>query len=376
MNNINEIITRVLSGEASSEEMQELLFWFRQNESNPKEFAQYEMLWNALEIIGRKNEFNTERAYQKFNDYLEGTHDHVKPISLFARISRIAAIVLIASGISFLAGYYVKPKVQESNAFCQIVTPKGSKTFVELSDGTKVWLNAESKLKYPEKFDKELRNVYLEGEGYFEVAKDKKRPFIVHTSKIDVRAVGTAFNVKSYDSEDIIQTTLVEGSVIIEKKTNAKKQASNNQENTIALLKPHQQATFYKSNSTIDISSKTAVIKTTETLSSQRTVNTIKKDSLLLEKEVNTELFTAWKDNKLMFDNEPFESLSIKLERRFNMKFIFKDNEIKAFRFTGHFNEISVEQFLEALQFASPFNFVIDKNNVYISNKPLKIEKM
>lgn len=373
---INEIISRVLSGEATSQEMQHLLEWYRESGENPKEFAHYEMLWNALEIIGRKQEFDSDKAYQKFSDYIEGTENRPKSLSIVGSISKVAAIVLLASGLAFLAGYFLRPQQKDSGSLCQVVTPKGSKAFVELPDGTKVWLNAESKLRYPEKFSKNERNVYLEGEGYFDVATDKQRPFIVRTSKINVRALGTAFNVKSYPGEDIIQTTLVNGLVEIEKQETGKdKPSAKSADNHITFLKPNQQATFFKSTSKIDVSSKTSVIASSAAAAAKvsATDKIVKKDSVILDNKVNTSLFTAWKDDKLMFDNEPFESLAVKLERQFNMKFHFLDNEIKSFRFTGHFDEISMEQFLEALQYASPFHYAINKSNIYISIKPIQI---
>lgn len=374
-NEINEIISRVLSGDATSEEIQHLLHWFNESEENPKEFAKHEMLWNALEIIGRKNEFNTDRAYQKFTDHIEGFGRGKKTISLLSRISRIAAMLVFASGIAFLAGYYSGPD-KKSGSTCKIVTPKGSKAFVELADGTKVWLNAESELSYPESFTDESRNVFLEGEGYFEVAKDAGRPFIVHTSKLNIRAIGTAFNVKSYASEDIIQTTLVEGSVAIEKQNPQKVKKSSPGAEPLVFLKPNQQATFYKTTSVIDINSKTSIVKTDDQQIAKSKDALVKKDSLLVDKKVNTDLFISWKENKLVFDNEPFESLSVKLERRFNMKCKFMDEEIKSFRFTGKFNEISVEQLFEALQYASPFHYIINENDIYISLKPIqKIRK-
>lgn len=368
-NEINDIISRVLSGDATSEEIQILLHWFNESEENPKEFAKHEMLWNAMEIIGRKHEFNSERAFQKFTDGIEGTATK-KSISIFSRISRIAAMVVFASGLAFLAGYYLKP-AKNQTITCKIVTPKGSKAYIELADGSKVWLNAESKLSYPETFSDNSRDVYLEGEGYFEVAKDKSKPFIVHTSKIKIRALGTAFNVKSYSSEDIIQTTLVEGSVVVEK-GDAGESSDNLRNDAVVYLKPNQQATFYKTTSVIDVNSKTSVIKAETQPVMKKTDVLVKKDSLLLDEKVNTDLFTSWKENKLVFDNEPFESLSIKLERQFNMKCKFMDEELKSFRFTGKFNEISVEQLFAALQFASPFHYIINENNIYLSLKPIQ----
>ncbi|NJO69680.1 MAG: hypothetical protein HC830_10695 [Bacteroidetes bacterium] len=100
-NNINEIISRVLSGEASSDEIQLLLKWFQENEENSKEFARYEKLWNALEIISKSNKYDSQRAYQKFKDYLDGTLSVEKPVSILSRLSRIAALVIFTSGLAF-----------------------------------------------------------------------------------------------------------------------------------------------------------------------------------------------------------------------------------------------------------------------------------
>jgi ferric-dicitrate binding protein FerR (iron transport regulator) len=330
------------------------------------------MLWNALEIIGRKHEFNTETGYQKFVDHFKKTSEGKKSVSLMGRMLRIAAMIVLTSGIAFLSGYYLSPSVKTATANCTIVAPKGNKAFAELPDGTRVWLNAESKLTYPGTFAEESRQVFLEGESYFEVAKDNKRPFIVHTSGVIIRATGTAFNVKSYPSEDIIQTTLVEGSVAIERQASRKsKNAQSAGNNLIVYLKPNEQATFYKATSVIDVNSKTSVVKSDNSQMIKNKYALVKKDTVLLDKKVETGLFTSWKENQLAFDNEPFESMSVRLERQFNMQFRFMDEEIKSFRFTGKFPEISVEQLLAALQFASPFYYVINEDDILISLKPI-----
>ncbi len=101
-----------------------------------------------------------------------------------------------------------------------VATRKGSKTNLVLPDGTKVWVNADSRLSYGKNFGNQLREVYLEGEAYFDVAEDKRKPFIVHTNNIDVKVLGTAFNVRAYGNEVNTQTTLLRGSVeVMLKKT-------------------------------------------------------------------------------------------------------------------------------------------------------------
>ncbi|MFO7369750.1 MAG: FecR domain-containing protein [Bacteroidales bacterium] len=370
---ISKIISQVLSGDASTEDIQQLLSWFHESENNQKEFAQYEMLWNALEIIGRKHEFDDGTAYNKFIDQVERPAEVKKPASLLVRVLRIAAMIVLTSGLAFIMGYRMRPVITKAGPTCTVVAPKGSKAFAELPDGTRVWLNAESKLSYPATFSDESRNVYLEGESFFEVAKDKSRPFVVHTSGVNIRAIGTAFNVKSYPSEDFIQTTLVEGEVAVEKKSvSSVRNAVVQDKQNVVFLKPNQQATFYKTTSVIDVHSKTSVAKSAPNSMVTNQYNLVKKDSVLLSKSVDTKLFTLWKDNKLVFDNEPFESISFRLERQFNVSFKFMDEDIKSFRFTGKFNEISVEQLLSALQFASPFYYIIDENDIYLSLKPIQ----
>jgi transmembrane sensor len=369
---IREIIIRMLSRETLAEDYSKLLEWLNASKGNSQEFGQYEALWNALEIVNHKNEFNAENAYSHFDEKVKS--NLIKPQKKFFihPIFKMAAGIVLVLSLSIFALRFIQNRTIETVKQCMIVTPKGSKTMVILSDGTKIWLNAESKLRYPDKFENEKRVVFLEGEGYFEVAKDKKRPFIVQTSKINVRAVGTTFNVKSYPSEDIIQTTLIEGAVIIEKGGNkemVQKEVKNSQ--NLAILKPKQQATFFKSTNNLKVSNVVPVVsRQVLSITPTHTV-TARNDSLVLTNHVNTDLFTSWKDNRLLFDNELFESLSVRLERRFSMKFIFMQDELKNYRFTGHFDEITIDQALNALQYASPFNYKIIKKNIYISLKPI-----
>ncbi|MBN2813342.1 MAG: FecR domain-containing protein [Bacteroidales bacterium] len=377
INEVNEIIARVLSGEDTAGDRQALLGWFRESADNPEKFAQCEMLWNALEIIGQKHAFDADEGYQHFLEHIKETGKPVKSVSLFGRFLRIAAMFILVAGAAFLSGYFLSPSGKPDTANCIIVAPKGNKAFAELPDGTRVWLNAESKLTYPGTFSDDSRHVYLEGESYFEVAKDSKRPFIVHTSAVNIRAIGTAFNVKSYPSENIIQTTLVEGSVAIERQP-ARQEKEARTKDLVVYLKPNEQATFYKETSVIDVASKTSVVnkENLQLISRKKEYTLVKKESVLLDKKVDTELFTSWKENKLTFDNEPFESLVTKLERRYNMQFNFIDDELKSFRFTGKFPEISVEQLLAALQYASPFYYVIDDTLIYISLEPIHKRNM
>ena len=164
--------------------------------------------------------------------------------NLFKIITRYAAIFFIAFSLSGLLFYYVgKNRVTNpKQSFSELIVPMGSRAQFSLSDGTIVTMNAGSRLKYDNLFGINERIVQLEGEGYFKVAKDAKRPFTVKTSYLNVVALGTEFNVKAYVADKTIETTLVTGSIKIEPVTDKSK-------GEIMVLKPNQKLTFYKEDS-------------------------------------------------------------------------------------------------------------------------------
>ena len=163
--------------------------------------------------------------------------------STFTNIARIAAAIVLLITISGFGGvllskYYFK---NASVGICKTVVGKGQKSKVFLPDGTEVWLNSESTLTYSTDFGSSTRDVKLIGEAYFKVHKDKRHQFIVHIANVELKVFGTEFNVKSYSDENIIETTLVTGSLSIQK-------ISENEKSTPLFLKPNQRAVIYKSD--------------------------------------------------------------------------------------------------------------------------------
>jgi ferric-dicitrate binding protein FerR (iron transport regulator) len=355
---INEIITRVLDGSATSDDYKHLTGWVKQNSENEKEFANYESLWLALDIIANKEKFSLEQGYKKIIRKQNQKVNSKNVRTILLHRWKIAASILIVVGISSLA-FWIGKQHNNSSAisFYELSTPKGSKSQLVLPDGTKILLNAGSKLRYPNKFRNNLREVYLEGEGYFDVTKDAKRPFIVHTSDINIRVLGTVFNVKSYPNEGTIEATLISGKVLIESKLkNADK---------IAQLLPNQKVTFLKKTGKI-------LLNDNEQEQMDKIIAGKERDNqsgkIIFTEKVNTAIYTAWKDNLLVFDNETFESIALKLERRYGAIIRFDDNEMKNYRFSGTFPEISIDRALNALQFASPFHYKIKGDSIYIRN--------
>ena len=357
---IHEIIASVLEGEATSEDRKTLIGWIKSSEENRRELEKTEAFWNALEILGNHENFNPKDGYDNFLQHL-GKDTITHPVrgkrKYFNYFLRIAASILLVLGTSYIT-YRITKNTTEAVDYFELTTPNGSHTQLTLTDGTTIWLNSGSKLRYPNKYNDTTRTVYLEGEAFFNVTKDPGHPFIVQTSEVNVKAFGTSFNVKAYPNEGSIETTLVDGVVIVEGN-----KTTNSIENSITLL-PNQRATYIKTEGKLllnDYEQKKLTISNTEIHPVER-----KKEILIVSKEVNTQLYTSWIENLLMFDNEPFESIAYKLERRYGATIIFNDSEIKKYRYSGKFPEISIDRVLNALQFASPFNYEIKLDTIYI----------
>ncbi len=268
-------------------------------------------------------------------------------------------IVLVSFGITCLV-VGMAYRQNSTITYNKITVPKGSKTKVELEDGTIVWLNAESTLQYPSKFSKSERKVKLVGEAYFVVNKSVNRPFVVLTSDIRINVLGTSFNVKNYPQDDIIETTLESGVVNIEK-LNTKGKAGEK-----IILKPNQKLVLFKSSLDDEIKQvdeKSGSLRKSDLITRQK-INGEKKSSIY--NDVDTETYTSWKDGKLVFKNEPLNVLAGRLEKWYDINIQITDESLRIKTYTGIFEKETVEQALKAICLTSNINFKIDKNNVTI----------
>jgi transmembrane sensor len=202
----------------------------------------------------------------------------------------------------------------------EIIAPIGSRTVVQLTDGSKVHLNYGSRLKYPQTFTGDTREVLLTGEGYFDVAHNPEKPFIVNTGKLNVRALGTAFNVLAYPDNDAVQTTLVNGKVVLER-TEAEGKVK-----TIGAMMPGQHVNY--------------------------NVNT----GAIISSRDNIDKFIAWKEGKLVFDETTILEAAEKLSRMFNVT-IEVDEDITDYTYTVTFEDEPLFQILELMTVATPVRY-------------------
>lgn len=270
-----------------------------------------------------------------------------------------AAAIITVGGALWIYSFSAKtvgnahPPGEQVN---EVIAEKGNRSTIILPDGSKVWLNADSRLTYREAFNNRVREVELEGEAFFDVAKDSVRPFIVHTSGIDVRVLGTAFNVKSYPGDATIEATLIRGMIEVIQK--------NDPSAPKFILHPHEKLVFNKEISSHPQTAGTLTKKKTYTTEQNIAIAALpgnKADSLMSE--------TAWRYNKLIFDGDSFRQLADKMERWYNVKINILDEKLLRYRFKGIFENETIEQALLALQLTNNFQYKIDKHEVEIFEK-------
>jgi transmembrane sensor len=252
---------------------------------------------------------------------------------------RIAAVGLLIIGLSSLWNViHIRGIKNEEIAYNEIIVPLGEKAQIILSDGSHVWINSASKLKYPVKFGEISRDVTLEGEAFFDVVKKHGKTFVVNTRDVKVNVLGTAFNVKCYPGDKKTQTIVVRGEVKVE-------EVNGNQKAII--IKPNEMATLREQTTTSQHVSQTP----------QFTVNKVDPENLV-----------SWKDQLLVFAGETFEDLAVKMERWFNVRIKIDNDELKSERFNGKFvhNE-TVYQVLEAIKITTPINYKVEKDTIIIS---------
>jgi len=341
---IKGLLVDYITGEISLEEKEMVKDWLTSSPENQRYYEQIRQTYKASIIGTNYYHLNPDKAWRKFTRRLPVKN----PLYHLHPLMRAAALIVIF----FSLGYFAHEMLQQDNSISSgmIVseTPLGSKTKIVLVDGTQVWLNAGSKLTYPSSFEGDAREVELTGEGYFNVFTNKQKPFIVNASGVKVKALGTQFNVKAYEGEDKVETTLVEGVVEIENKSLNK---------TVTLI-PNQKAIVTKNEFTTPTTEP-------EELSGLETPTPLeKKTSVNVKSDVETLVETSWKDPQWIIRNESLKDLAIKLERRYNVTIEFSSERLKDFKYSGTLEDESLEQVLQLISYTSPLSFLIEGKSV------------
>lgn len=274
--------------------------------------------------------------------------------------------VIVITG-AMLGGYLLRPVPQPDEAITTIYSPAGQRTEITLPDNSKVMLNSKTTLKYSAAFNTSNREIFLDGEAYFDVKKGNL-PFEVKTEALNIRVLGTAFNVKCYSDEAVAEATLVRGSMIVEKLDNE----SNVSEEI--KLKPNQKVVINKVRESL-IAEKEDESPGQANATRAAEVKVHQAKSLNLVDSYDTQKSTGWIDGLLIVEGESLGDLSKKIERRYDVTIVFMSETLKTFKYTGTLKEYSLEQVLKALEATSPIDYRVDKNMVYIGENREEIDR-
>jgi len=219
----------------------------------------------------------------------------------------------------------------------EISTRYGTRSFLELPDGSKLWLNAGSRVTYAEGFAGGRRELTLAGEAFFDVKHDPDHPFIIHTGKLDVKVLGTSFNVKAYPNDSTIETTLISGKVEIDFQGKSRPGV---------VLHPNEK-----------------VVVPVREISAESYVD---RRLVAPDSAYRTLIETSWVEDKLVFRNEAFSDVSKRLERWYNIHFSFEDKRHFNDKLTGYFKDQPIKNVMDALQISLGFHYRIDGDTIRI----------
>jgi len=375
------LIAKKLTGEATPEELRELEELLRQNPELHYPLQTISDLWNPS---NPKEQYIAEAAFSRHLDRMQDlkidytqapaavltlavTADdtNVYPTPEQHHSSRrtiflLAAAMLITAVI--ITGLYIRTSTPQPVAATTAVTPtlagneiftgNGSRTHLTLPDGTVVWLNAGSRINYEKNFGATQRVVTLTGEAFFDVAPNASKPFVIHTARIDIRVLGTSFNVKSYPTDKTTETTLIHGSIEV---------SIHNRPSDKIVLKPNEKLVVNNEDSAkLD---KEKEVRRHDHVDNASLV-VISKPTY--EQRSGAIIETSWVDNKLIFQDEEFRSLAQSMERWYGVTIRFSTPEKENLRFTGIFEKETILQALDALKLTANFNYSIEGNQITI----------
>lgn len=359
-NRIWKLLATKLSGEATADELIELNKYLEENPGEKNIARTIESFWNQKgEVLKVTDDMEEERFHlildaeneksPKNDNELIPVEKILQPKNYRWLYAAASIIFIIAIGFLMERKSGINPSTQKN--LQQVYVKPGSKSKIILPDGTVVRLNGSSTLSYHKDFNKSVREVNLEGEAFFDVTKDAAHPFIVHTSGIDIKVLGTLFNVKSYDLDHTIETTLLRGSIEIYDKDDPSAPK--------VILKPNEKLVFKK-----DKAGELPIQKhETKNLKSVNIDPDISISTLSANKPDSLKEEISWLYNRLVINGDDFDKLAKKLERWYGVKIDILSPDLVKYHFNGIFENETIDQALSALQLTVKFKYEI-KNDI------------
>jgi transmembrane sensor len=374
---IDNLISKYIENKCTQEEKDQLLLLLGSyNNVGSSEEELFTHINDFQEDQYEDHSFDFERIYNELLSKIISAEKSESERQMLQKRIKVKRLVLQGISIAavFCMAFYLgnifnrhhnkviteQPKISAN--YNEIKAPLGARSEIRLNDGTEVILNAGSSLKYRSDYNLHNRDLVLEGEGYFKVAKNVNLPLVVNAGNINIKATGTEFNVKAYSDEGMIETTLVTGEVEIS--PNGK-----NKTDRILVLKPNQKAIYAQQSDKLTLEK----IKEIEPLAVKSPK--IVTGDFLVSAKTDVEQATAWTKNKLIIRSEDLESLCVKLQRKYNTTFVFKDERLKKHRFSGVLLDETLQQVLDVIKLTAPVNYLVDKKTVILFSNNDNVDK-
>jgi ferric-dicitrate binding protein FerR (iron transport regulator) len=309
------LLARYFLGELNDMERKAFDEWLRQSEENRRYFGDLKKVSEAMSLIEKMKGIDENKAFHQVSGKLFGERSRL--MVLLQKIAAVLFLPLLIASVWFYLAQEKKSAIM-SSVYQRTESPPGMRSSLVLPDGSKVWLNSGSSIRYPV-YPGSTREVYMEGEAYFEVAKDHHRPFKVHAGGVEIEVTGTKFNCQAYPEEQLVSTVLVEGTVTVGSEIGGRP------------LK----------------------------MSAGELVGFSKTDGTMTRRVTDPEKHIAWKSGKLMFRDDPMDVVIAKLERWYNIDIQVVDKQIEQYAYTATFENETLEQVLRFLELSAPISYSV-----------------
>ncbi|GAA4271681.1 FecR domain-containing protein [Aquimarina gracilis] len=318
-------LIKYIKGETNPNESKSIIEWIRSDGKHQKRFNVLKAKYIASHLDSL-NHIDTDLPYKRFSNKNKKKKIYYYPTA--------AILILLPLFAWYLFTYSENNTLVDTNNLFHfdtknIVTKYGDQETIVLPDGSIAVLNSNSRLTYSKKFSDSTRTVTLVGEAFFDIKRDTTKPFIVKTEHLNVRVLGTSFNVKSYPNDENIETTLVTGKVEVLQKSYK----------SPILLTPSQRAIFDKRKNDIAIDN------------------------------VDTQKAVAWRQGKLVFDKTPLKQVVLDLKRKYNVEFVIESDSLLNYKYTGEFDNLSLEEVLKLFKLSSSINYKYKNNKIMLNSE-------
>ena len=364
-NRLADLIAKKKAGEIAPQELVELNALLKSDEDARAAMNRADLLWNhTLQPATVSDSYVSDRwnalSNKLFTEKEEQPIRRMQP-PVWKKYMVAAACVLLIGLAGVIFKYTTGFKTTHKQNI--VSTKNGSRSKVDLPDGTKVWLNSGSQLVYNDSFGEELREVKLVGEAFFDVAKDAAHPFVIHANEINIKVLGTAFNVRAYPDDKRTEAALINGLIEVSFRARPSDRM---------LLKPNEKISVMNGQMQIVTQQDSCTSVTAQSVSRNSEEPLISFSKIKALSPVDSTLpETAWIANKLIFRNRSFEELMREMQRWYNINLECKDSALLQKHFTGSFYHESVTEALDILRLSCPFHYTADKqhNTIVIDNQ-------